>query len=683
MKLFFYLLLLFPHQISSIDFLYNGFSPSDLLLFGTAALQSQYLTLTNASPFSIGRALHPHKLPTKNQTLFTSFIFSISPVKGFNPGHGFTFLLTPSLGINGTSSSQHLGLFNRTNDGSPTNHVFAVEFDVFKNPEFNDPDDNHVGINVNSLTSRASHAAGFWQEKEHGDSHDFVALRLNDGGNYQVWVDYVDFVVSVRMAPAGAPRPNRGLIELGFDLSSVLLDEMYVGFGASTGQLVETHRILGWSFSNSNPRFSESLVSWNLPSFLVKDTSVFQSKWFVVGIVLGGFVFFLCSCGVVVRVCMFCFINRNRRTQNGIREDLEEWELEYWPHRIGFREIEEATDGFGSENVIGFGGHGKVYRGVLGGGVHEVAVKVISNESEVGMREFAAEVSSIGRLKHRNLVGMRGWCKKDKGSFMLVYDYMENGSLDKRVFECEESMMLSWGDRIRILKDVAHGVLYLHEGWEARVLHRDIKASNVLLDKEMNGRLGDFGLARIYGHGQTVNTSRVVGTVGYMAPEVLRSGRASSQSDVFGFGVLILEVVCGRRPIEDGKAPLIDWIWELVEKGELVNALDERLRAKGGGVDFLEVEKVLQLGLLCAYHDPRSRPTMRQVVQVLEGTFGLYESEEEGMEVTLLDKLKSTAMWSKHRYGLRAGGHPTFNQIRQSLSSSMSLSSSDVILEGR
>ncbi|KAK9150133.1 hypothetical protein Syun_008442 [Stephania yunnanensis] len=480
------------------------------------------------------------------------------------------------------------------------------------------------------------------------------------------------------MAPAGAPRPKRGLIELGIDLSSVVLDEMYVGFGGSTGTLVETHRILGWSFSNSNPRLSESLITLNLPSFVVNDdTNVFQSKRFVVGIALGGFVFLLCCCCVGVYV--FCLINRKNGSSG---EDLEGWELEYWPHRIGFNEIEEATNGFGSENVIGVGGHGKVYRGVLGGGVDdEVAIKVISNESEVGMKEFAAEVSSIGRLKHRNLVGMRGWCKKEKGSFILVYDYMENGSLDKRVFEFEgadeESMMLSWDDRVRILKDVAHGVLYLHEGWEARVLHRDIKASNVLLDKDMNGRLGDFGLARIYGHGQLANTTRVVGTVGYMAPEVLRSGRASTQSDVFGFGVLILEVVCGRRPIEEGKAPLIDWIWGLVEKGELVNALDERLRTKEGGgigVDFVEVEKVLQLGLLCVYHDPRSRPTMRQVVQVLEGTYGLYESAEEGMEVTLLDKMKSTAMWSKH---------PTFDQIRHSLSYSVSHSSSDVILEGR
>ncbi|KAF9590028.1 hypothetical protein IFM89_030178 [Coptis chinensis] len=215
---------------------------------------------------------------------------------------------------------------------------------------------------------------------------------------------------------------------------------------------------------------------------------------------------------------------------------------------------------------------------------------------------------------------------------------MENGSLDKWVFECDESVMLGWEDRVRVLKNVAEGVLYLHEGWESRVLHRDIKASNVLLDRDMRGRLGDFGLARMHGHGLAAGTSRVVGTAGYMAPEVVRSGRASALTDVFGFGVLILEVVCGRRPIEDGKPPLVDWIWGLMENGELVNALDENLKAKGG-FDSDEVEWVLRLGLLCAYPDPRTRPTMRQVLKVLDGTPSTNESEGEGMEVGLLEKM--------------------------------------------
>ncbi|KAK9284026.1 hypothetical protein L1049_012285 [Liquidambar formosana] len=320
---------------------------------------------------------------------------------------------------------------------------------------------------------------------------------------------------------------------------------------------------------------SEALVTMGLPSFVLPKSSIFRSKGFIAGITVGVF-FTIVFCFIVA---LFFIKRKQRRARE--RENMEEWELQYWPHRITYQEIDAATRGFSEVNVIGIGGNGKVYKGVLEGGA-EIAVKVISNEDVEGMREFLSEISSLGRLKHRNLVGLRGWCKREKGSFMLVYDYMENGSLDKRVFECEQSKMLGCQDRIKVLKDVAVGVLYLHEGWEAKVLHRDIKASNVLLDKEMRGRLGDFGLARMHGHGQVASTTRVVGTIGYLAPEVIRVGRATAQTDVFGFGVLILEVMCGRRPIEEGKPPLVDWVWQLMSQGQLMDALDQRLRTNGG-----------------------------------------------------------------------------------------------------
>ncbi|KAG4926213.1 hypothetical protein JHK87_051753 [Glycine soja] len=213
------------------------------------------------------------------------------------------------------------------------------------------------------------------------------------------------------------------------------------------------------------------------------------------------------------------FVLRRRKTQ----EEVEDWELEYWPHRIGFHEIDAATTGFSEENVVAVGGTRKVYKGVLHG--VEVAVKRIPQEREEGMRQFLAEVSSLGRMKHRNLVGLRGWCKKEKGNLILVYDFMRNGSLDKWIFECEEGMMLTWEERIQVLKNVATGILYLHEGWEVKVLHRDIQANNVLLHKDMNARLGDFGLARMHDHqGQVVSTTRVIGTLGYIAPEVIQRG---------------------------------------------------------------------------------------------------------------------------------------------------------------
>ncbi|KAK1326009.1 L-type lectin-domain containing receptor kinase VII.1 [Acorus calamus] len=154
-------------------------------------------------------------------------------------------------------------------------------------------------------------------------------------------------------------------------------------------------------------------------------------------------------------------------------------------------------------------------------------------------------------------------------------------------------------------------MVYLHEGWEQRVLHRDIKASNVMLDGDMIGRLGDFGLARVHSHGWAGATTSVVGTVGYMAPEVVREGRATDKTDVFGFGVLVLEVVCGRRPIgEDGSQPLIEWVLGLMEGGDLVSALDPWIR-RTREYDEEEVTRVLKVGLLCTCTDPMTRPSMR------------------------------------------------------------------------
>ena len=672
-------------SISAVDFVFNGFNSSDMLLYGSATVESRILTLTNDTNFLIGRALYPQKIPTKKPNssyvypFSTSFIFSMVPYKNTLPGHGMVFIFVPFTGIEGATSSQNLGLLNYTN-GNSKSHVFGVEFDVFKNQEFDDISANHVGIDMNSLKSVEAHDAGYWPNSQGSnntnsgaqDEKSFKELKLNNGENYQVWIDYSDSLINVTMAPVGLVRPQRPLLSVPLNLSEVFEDEMYVGFTSSTGQLVQSHKLLAWSFSNSNFSLSEMLITTGLPSFVLPKSSIVRSKGFIAGVTVGGF--FVIGLGA-----LFWIKRRRRRARE--RGEMEEWELEYWPHRITYQEIEAATKGFSEENVIGVGGNGKVYKGVLKGGGAEIAVKCISHEND-GMREFLAEISSLGRLKHRSLVGLRGWCKREKGSFMLVYDYMENGSLDKWVFECDESKMLSYEDRIRILKDVASAVLYLHEGWEAKVLHRDIKASNVLLDKDMNGRLGDFGLARMHDHGQVPNTTRVVGTVGYLAPEVIRSGRASAQTDVFGFGVLILEVMCGRRPIEEGKPPLEEWAWQFMVQGQLLNALDERLRARGG-FDEEEVEKVLHLGLLCAYPDPSARPSMRQVVKVLEGKIELDESECEDMDIYLLQKMKSRDMWSEFQQNCGSSLHPTFEDIRQTQSSFMSLSWSNSMVEGR
>ncbi|KAK4797935.1 hypothetical protein SAY86_030261 [Trapa natans] len=680
--LFLSLALLFQ-LTASLDFVLNGFNFSDVLLYGNATVASRVLTLTNRTAFSIGRALYSARIPTKDPftsyvyPFSTSFIFAMAPYRGVLPGHGMVFIFAPATGIDGAASTQNLGFLNRTLDGDSDNHLFGVEFDIFRNEEFADNDDNHVGIDVNSLTSISSHTAGYWPPE--GTSLSFRTLKLNNGKNYQAWIDYSGSVLNVTIAPAGSRRPARALISIPLDLSEVFLDEMYVGFTAATGQLVEAHKILAWSFSNTNFSLSESLVTTGLPSFVLPASSVIRSKGFIAGT----------SAAALVVICLGAFLYlflRNRRQRRAMEETegLEDWEVEYWPHRIKYEEILAATNRFSEENVIGIGGNGKVYKGILAGGGVEIAVKrFLQEDSGDGLRAFLAEISTLGRLRHRNLVALRGWCKAGGGGrFMLVYDYMENGSLDKRVFECDdEDKLLGFGDRIRILKDVADGVFYLHEGWEAKVVHRDIKASNVLLDKDMCGRLGDFGLARMHDHAATPGTTRVVGTLGYLAPEVTRTGRATTRTDVFGFGVLVLEVMCGRRPIEEGRPALTDWVKELAAQEDLADALDSRVMYRGG-FDPEEAVLMLQLGLVCVHPDPGRRPTMRQVVKLMERKGeGGSGTETEEMEAYLLEATGSgCGSLSVHGQG---GAHPTLDEVKQSMSSSMSLSWSNSIADGR
>ena len=209
---------------------------------------------------------------------------------------------------------------------------------------------------------------------------------------------------------------------------------------------------------------------------------------------------------------------------------------------------------------------------------------------------------------------------------------MPNGSLDKYLYDQPETT-LNWNQRFRVIKGVASALFYLHEGWEQVVIHRDVKASNVMLDNEFNGRLGDFGLARLYDHGTDPQTTHVVGTLGYLAPEHTRTGKATTGTDVFAFGAFLLEVACGRRPIEARRPStedmiLVDQVYSCLKEGDILAAIDPKL-----GPNFVaeEVEVVMKLGLICSHSKPSGRPSMRQVVQYLEGDIPLPNSTLVGL----------------------------------------------------
>uniref|UniRef100_A0A2K1R7D3 non-specific serine/threonine protein kinase n=1 Tax=Populus trichocarpa TaxID=3694 RepID=A0A2K1R7D3_POPTR len=344
--------------------------------------------------------------------------------------------------------------------------------------------------------------------------------------------------------------------------------------------------------------------------------------------------------GIDINVAVSSISYSIRRTRK-FAEVLEDWELDYGPHRFKFKDLYTATKGFRDEELLGSGGFGRVYKGVLPTSKIQIAVKRVSHESRQGMREFVAEIVSIGRLRHRNLVPLLGYCRR-KGELLLVYDYMPNGSLDKYLYD-QPTVALNWSQRFRVIKGVASGLLYLHEEWEQVVVHRDVKASNVLLDGELNGRLGDFGLARLYDHVTDPQTTHVVGTLGYLAPEHARTGKATTSTDVFAFGAS-----CLRRPIQPTEdIILVDWVFSRWLGGEILEARDPNL-----GTEYIaeEMELVLKLGLMCSHSEPAARPSMRQVVQFLEGdvrlpdisplrlsTSGLTFSHREGFDDFAID----------------------------------------------
>jgi len=419
--------------------------------------------------------------------------------------------------------------------------------------------------------------------------------------------------LNITLSPVPMPKPRRHLLSYTIDLSSLMLDSMYIGFSSSTGVTRTSHYVLGWSFKLNG--VAEPLDYAKLPTVPLVKIKSNHSDVMAISIPIALTVVLLLIVAAIVLI---------QRKRKECAELLEDWELKYGPQRFSYKDLFQATKGFKEKELLGTGGFGRVYRGVLPGSNKEVAVKKVSHESRQGMREFVAEIVSMGQLRHRNLVQLLGYCRRS-GELLLVYDFMSNGSLDKLLYDQVEPT-LSWAQRIQVIKGVASGLLYLHEDWEQVVIHRDIKASNVLLDSDLNGKLGDFGLARLYDHGTDSETTHVVGTTGYMAPELARTSKATTATDVFAFGAFLLEVACGRRPVEPSKQGeeqmLMGWVLANWRRGSVLETRDPRF---GEEYCSIEVELVLKLGLLCLNPMAAARPSMRQVVQFLEGDAPLPE----------------------------------------------------------
>ncbi|OMO50045.1 hypothetical protein CCACVL1_30680 [Corchorus capsularis] len=346
-------------------------------------------------------------------------------------------------------------------------------------------------------------------------------------------------------------------------------------------------------------------------------------KGLVVGLVIGSSALLIFGLGF-----MAWFILRRKRKREKEKDDnvfdmlfSDEFGNGMGPRRFSFNELAKVTGNFDDENYkLGEGGFGSVYKGYLKDLDSYIAVKRVSRKSKQGLKEYASEVKIISRLRHKNLVKLIGWCH-ERGELMLIYEFMVNGSLDFHLFKGKS--LLTWEIRYKIVKDLASALLYLHEEGDYCVLHRDIKTSNIMLDSNFNAKLGDFGLARLVDHSKGLKNTLLAGTVGYMAPECLSSGKASKESDVYSFGVVALEIACGRRSIiapkfeeaeSDQALLLVPWVWESYGNQRILDVADKKL-----GMDFepKQFECLVIVGLWCAHPSHDLRPSIRQVIQAL------------------------------------------------------------------
>ncbi|KAL5840467.1 hypothetical protein ACOSQ4_013075 [Xanthoceras sorbifolium] len=286
---------------------------------------------------------------------------------------------------------------------------------------------------------------------------------------------------------------------------------------------------------------------------------------------------------------------------------------------VDLKSLHLATDNFSDSNMLGQGGFGPVYKGIFNDG-KEVAVKRLSSCSEQGTEEFTNEVLLILKLQHKNLVRLLGFCV-DGEEKLLVYEFMPNSSLDVVLFDPRKRTQLSWSKRLNIINGIAKGILYLHVDSRFRIVHRDLKASNILLDSDMNPKISDFGMARIFaGSEGEANTARIVGTYGYMAPEYAMEGLYSIKSDVFSFGVLLIEIITGRRNAgfhqSKRATSLLAYAWQLWNEGNVLELMDPLLGDTCLPDEFL---RYIHIGLLCVQEDAFDRPTMSSVVVMLKG----------------------------------------------------------------
>ncbi|KAM0939637.1 putative protein kinase RLK-Pelle-LRR-II family [Dioscorea sansibarensis] len=346
----------------------------------------------------------------------------------------------------------------------------------------------------------------------------------------------------------------------------------------------------------------------------------------------------ICSsvgCVLVIFVLLFFYWLQHCRWHFSFGSDAEDHVFDIGHlKQFSFREIQIATNYFNSKNILGQGGFGVVYKGYLKSGT-VVAVKRLKDPNFTGQVQFQTEVEMIGLALHRNLLRLYGFCMT-QNERLLIYPYMPNGSVADRLRDkLHGKPSLDWSKRMRIALGAARGLLYLHEQCKPKIIHRDVKAANILLDESFEAVVGDFGLAKLLDLRDSHVSTAVRGTIGHIAPEYLSTGQSSEKTDVFGFGILLFELITGQKTISSGngqvqKGMILDWVRTLREEKRLHMMVDRDLK---GSFDAGELENAVSIILSCTQPNPAFRPKMSDVVKALEAGYKITECQEESQGV--------------------------------------------------
>ncbi|KAH7404605.1 hypothetical protein KP509_15G034100 [Ceratopteris richardii] len=604
--------------------------------------------LVTSSETNLGRMIYSNPVSLVNHSLGnaessstsfnTSFSFQIVCTTGFGKcGSGMAFFICTSQQAPEQSIGAGLGLYSYNNTiahGSKPYYVFALEFDTIQSAPFPDAPATHVGIDLNSLVSER------YIVSAPGSGN--PELYLDKNYTFTVWIQYDAALTLLQVWMTNhTVRPIQPIFQLQLDLANVLLndDPLYLGFSASNIYVkedgVQGNVIYSWNFSSAEPSSSVTKTppprtaparapDANAPAE-IPEKSVLgsSSKSFPQNVV--GIVTIVAVCSLVV-FCLGTLYCARRLWKTPVKKKPYPTPVP----RYTLTELRVATEGFNERQKIGEGAFSIVYRGILADG-STIAVKRL-REGFRKEKEFSTEIEVLSRIRHRNLLDLQGWCY-EKREALLVYKYMKNGSLDNFLFDNNKGFLNS-DVRFKILREVAAALDYLHNGLKECVIHRDVKAANVLLDENFSALLSDFGLARLVNHCQGSLLMTTVGTPGYMAPEVV-SGKATLKADVYSFGILAMEIACGRRILGSAMASdpitairLLDWVRMLSESDRLVDAIDPYLLSYVTEDRRVELERlwmrVLHVALMCCHPTENIRPSMNDAIQALEGNFFMH-----------------------------------------------------------